>query len=203
VKALTIFQPYAELIVRGLKPVENRQHARFAEFRGPLLIHAGQSRKWLALDATGQRDELYDLPISQMAFGAVVGRVNVVAFFSPIRSRAGSRPTIPAFVLRDFPALRPNEHIEGPYCMAFDPVERLERPFPCRGRQGLFDLSIEDLEAEHGWPAVWLPAGPPAQQCRVCKCTEHSPCPEGCYWVAEDLCSACFSASLEAIEGIQ
>jgi len=27
--------------------------------------------------------------------------------------------------------------------------------------------------------------------CRQCGCTDWSPCDEGCWWVAEDLCSAC------------
>lgn len=28
--------------------------------------------------------------------------------------------------------------------------------------------------------------------CRKCGCTENRACPEGCFWVAPDLCSACF-----------
>lgn len=27
--------------------------------------------------------------------------------------------------------------------------------------------------------------------CRVCGCTQHNACPGGCYWVEDDLCSAC------------
>lgn len=67
-KALTICQPYAELIVRGLKPIENRTWP--TSYRGPLLIHAGKSREWM--DA----DDLDAYP--GMVFGALVGRVNVV-----------------------------------------------------------------------------------------------------------------------------
>ncbi len=29
------------------------------------------------------------------------------------------------------------------------------------------------------------------RRCRICKCTQYNPCPEGCYWVEEDLCSSC------------
>lgn len=32
------------------------------------------------------------------------------------------------------------------------------------------------------------------QACRVCGCTNDNACPGGCYWVEEDLCSACFEA---------
>jgi hypothetical protein len=29
------------------------------------------------------------------------------------------------------------------------------------------------------------------QACRVCGCSHHDPCEEGCWWVEPDLCSAC------------
>jgi hypothetical protein len=29
------------------------------------------------------------------------------------------------------------------------------------------------------------------RRCRVCGCTDEEGCLEGCYWVAEDLCSSC------------
>ena len=31
----------------------------------------------------------------------------------------------------------------------------------------------------------------PAQTCRKCRCTDDRACPGGCFWVEEDLCSAC------------
>ena len=38
-KALSIRQPWAELIVAGLKDIENRTWR--TDYRGPVLIHAG------------------------------------------------------------------------------------------------------------------------------------------------------------------
>ena len=38
-KALSIRQPWASLIIQGYKPIENRSSK--SNFRGPLLIHAG------------------------------------------------------------------------------------------------------------------------------------------------------------------
>jgi len=41
------------------------------------------------------------------------------------------------------------------------------------------------------------------RRCRVCSCTEASPCTDDagvpCYWVEEELCSACADAEAEAI----
>ena len=67
-KALTICQPYAELIMRGEKPIENRTW--WTSYRGPLLIHAGKSRTWM--------DEGDEQRYPNMAFGAIVGRVTMV-----------------------------------------------------------------------------------------------------------------------------
>lgn len=42
-KCLTVWQPWADLIVKGIKDVENR--SRVTRYRGPLLIHvAGTGR---------------------------------------------------------------------------------------------------------------------------------------------------------------
>jgi len=32
------------------------------------------------------------------------------------------------------------------------------------------------------------------RRCRVCGCTDTHSCPEGCWWVEEDLCSSCVGA---------
>lgn len=34
-------------------------------------------------------------------------------------------------------------------------------------------------------------AAPRVRRCRICSCTELQACPDGCYWIGPDLCSAC------------
>jgi hypothetical protein len=192
-KALTVCQPFAELICRGEKRVENRRHHYFKDYRGPLLIHAGLSREWLDLDESGARDEAYDIPLGRMSFGAIVGRAIMADFFA-VTYRMHS-PVVPKWIASKRPWLTSHNHVEGPYCLVLSDVNRLERPIPCRGQQGLFEIDLEVEAMEAGYPAIWLPAGPPARSCRVCGCTEHSPCDDdetgGCEWVEADLCNAC------------
>ena len=116
-KALTIFQPYAELIMRGDKPVENRRWYR--HYRGPLLIHAGKSRDWLST---------FDPLPDRMDFGAIVGVANIIDWL------------IPRDVRMLYPAIADNEHIEGPWCIVLDSPRRLANPIPYRGQQGLFNV---------------------------------------------------------------
>jgi hypothetical protein len=118
-RALTICQPYAELIARGLKTIENRTWT--TSYRGPLLIHAGKSRQWL------RPDDIADYPY--MAFGAIVAVADLVDI----------KP------LRDLPlALQHDPHANGPFCWLLGRVYRLSEPVPCPGAQQLWapDISV-------------------------------------------------------------
>ena len=80
-KALTICQPYALLIVTGIKRVENRTWP--TRYRGPLLIHAGKSKAWLdEVDdlTTGKCERIdYDETTGRIFdFGALVGVADLV-----------------------------------------------------------------------------------------------------------------------------
>ncbi len=112
-KALTICQPYAELIARLEKPVENRTWP--TPYRGQIAIHAGKSRAWL-MDG--------DEELPGMAFGAVVAIADLT---DCVR-------------FEDLPLeLQRHEHANGPWCWILSNVRRIN-PIPYRGAQGLFDI---------------------------------------------------------------
>jgi ASCH domain len=69
-KAITIKQPWASLIMAGLKDVENRTWK--TNFRGTLAIHAGSG---IARDAMTQYGHL----VGQYPAGAIIGTVELVA----------------------------------------------------------------------------------------------------------------------------
>lgn len=81
-KALSIQQPWAALIVSGVKDIENRSWS--TRYRGPFLIHTGKKRDGGAQDdvdafihpVTG---ECLDLP-SPLTFdlGGIVGQAEIV-----------------------------------------------------------------------------------------------------------------------------
>ena len=56
------------------------------------------------------------------------------------------------------------------------------------------EKEVELLEEQPAAKAQEQPAAKaeePVWRCRLCGCTNHSACPGGCWWVTEDLCSAC------------
>lgn len=138
-KAITICQPYAHLIVIGKKWVENRTWP--TSFRGQLLIHAGKSKDWLEADFStmaGYPAKLqYGEPLQDMAFGAIVGVAEMTACLA--------RKTIEAYAAKDprWKPLADHEHTEGPWCFVMRNVHRFADPIPYRGELGFFDVPDE------------------------------------------------------------
>lgn len=127
-KALTICQPYAELICRGDKFVENRTWE--TSYRGPLAIHAGKSRAWLMLSGSGKRDARYDILVSDMRFGAVVAIATLADCLHISKIRAD---------VERYARLNEHEHTEGPYCWVLESIATLPAPVLEKGSQGLWN----------------------------------------------------------------
>lgn len=129
-KALTICQPYATLIILGRKLVENRTWP--TNYRGPLLIHAGKSKKYL--DYSGA-----DLTIAEyysVPFGVILGVADLVACIRPADVHANSPlPCVKKLI--------GHIHVEGPNCFVLENVRQFEKPIPYIGAQGLFDVPDE------------------------------------------------------------
>ncbi len=123
--ALTICQPYAELVMLGEKLVENRVWV--TPYRGPLVIHAGKSRHFL--------ESYQPLPV-RMDFGAAIGVCMLAACF-PVE--AIRRKRVPA----EFRDLADHKHLEGPSCWVLRNVLRFQQPIELRGQQGIFDCPDE------------------------------------------------------------
>ena len=140
-KCLTICQPYAALIMRGEKRVENRNWS--TSYRGPLMIHAGKSREWLELDETEMFDESYNIPLSEMAFGAIVGIVDLVEVVRNVPLHGLPVFRFPSDILRRFPWIADHAHAEGPCCLILQNIAPFTRAIPYRGQQGLFDVPDE------------------------------------------------------------
>lgn len=139
-KALTICQPYAHLILAGDKRVENRNWP--TRYRGALAIHAGKSRNMLRLRENaflpGQQiyDETYGIDLEDMTFGAVIGFGSLVDCLHIDDIEAGSHD-------HTYPWLREHEHAEGPWCWVLANVEPRAEPAYCRGSLGLWDWTPE------------------------------------------------------------
>lgn len=127
-KALSLTQPWAWLVVHAGKNVENRKWN--TGFRGTFLIHA--SKKMACGDYFGAKDMqrlaagIVTIPDSnELAFGGIVGRADLVHVYYPLENR-------------------------GPWSMAgqFGFVLENMRPVPfvpCRGMLNFWDVPADVL----------------------------------------------------------
>lgn len=139
-KALTICQPFAHLIVTPAaelppkevpKRIENRRWR--TDYKGLLLIHAGLSTEWL-----GDWDSA-NFPTVR---GAILGVCELLDCV--LIEMAGRDRVIQYHVAQRWPWLATHPHAEGPWGFVLGNVRRFREPIPQRGAQGLFDVA-EDL----------------------------------------------------------
>lgn len=125
-KALSIRQPWAWLIVNGHKDVENRTW--HTKFRGRFLVHASQGMthtEYEAAHALAASQGVKLPPPSELERGGIVGSVDLV---------------------------ESADYSSSPWYMgdkAFSLREPRELPFvPMKGRLGFFDVPDDLLEPE-------------------------------------------------------
>lgn len=120
--ALSLKQPWANLVVQGRKTIETRTWSTL--HRGPLYIHAGK-----AFDAAAGQH--FGIAPRLLPRGAIIGRVLLVAvdlFTEESWHELRDRHCVPG----RFDPPRYAWHMEGA-------VEFAE-PIPCQGSLGLFDV---------------------------------------------------------------
>lgn len=139
-KALTICQPYAELIALGQKRVENRTWP--TKYRGQMYIHAGKSRQWLDIELDDSLHE-YDvgtgLYLECMEFGAIIAAATLVDCLHVDSILRGDHD-------KKYPWLSGHYHVNGPWCWVLDNVSRTPEPIKVNGAQGLWDYSAAGEE---------------------------------------------------------
>jgi hypothetical protein len=125
-KCLTVAEPWATAIIRLGKSIENR--AWPTRHRGPLLIHAGKSRRFYDAEDPEEWPELYGVKMpawESLIPGAIIGAADLVA--CPPLTQAPR-------------ALRLSPWAEGLYLWILERPRALKQPIPWRGCQGLWTV---------------------------------------------------------------
>lgn len=129
-KALTIRQPWADLILRGLKTIEMREWQ--VRHRGPFLIHTSSTVDWKAVQALGY-DGVEDLPR-----GRLIGYAEISEVFQFDRESWLDR-------LKEHWVVHPLP--EQSFGAVLTNVRAFERPVRCRGNRYFFPLPQSVLDA--------------------------------------------------------
>lgn len=142
-KAISLWQPWATLWLLT-DPDEKVFETRswYAAHRGELLVHAAKKRDGevrIALDMGYWRErlEIHGLTVADLAFGAVIGQVQLRGCCQ----------------MRNMPEPSERERMAGlwtPERYAWERAPRpriFERPIPFRGAQGFFEVPASELLA--------------------------------------------------------
>lgn len=133
-RALSLRQPWAWMVVHGGKTIENRRWN--TSFRGEVLIHAakGMTREEYedAVDFASEVDPTLIVPrAADLERGGIVGRARVIAVLPPCRTGA---------TLLAEPCAHP-WHMPGQFGFVLSDIAPL--PFrPLRGELGFFDAMV-------------------------------------------------------------
>lgn len=132
-RALTISQPWADLIASGEKWIENRPRLPPEKLIGErIAIHAGKGVQYLS------RHEL-----RRYRTGVVIATARIVtAVDLEFARECAEAERVPAvwqragLDLADLRRMIADRYCEGPYCIILDSVEALAEPIPARGQLG-------------------------------------------------------------------
>lgn len=136
---LTISQPWADLIARGEKTIENRKWA--TRYKGPLGIHAGKGDQYLTLDELKGHTTGALVAVAELR-GCVHHRT-AWEFHNAGRQYQGKHATLTPAQLAELLA---NPHAEGPWLWLLADVHRLAEPLPMPGKPGLWRAAGVDWQ---------------------------------------------------------
>lgn len=139
-KALSIKQPWAGLIIAGIKTVENRSWNTY--YSGPLAIVSTQQPDKKEMQT--MKDKLGSLPPECAINGAILGTVNLTGLVW--QAEDGVTETDHPEPNGEFTTNAINEWW-NPQSVGFilETPHKLETPIPLKGRLGLFNLPPEIL----------------------------------------------------------
>ena len=126
-KALTIKQPWASLIIEGNKKYEFRSWK--TNYRGKILIHAGLS---LEKDME-ERFIKYDL---EYKLGYIIGEAEIVDCILVDKKLNEELRNIDPIVYGR------SNHVEN-YAWKLENIKKYDNPIPCKGKLGLWNYEGE------------------------------------------------------------
>lgn len=159
-RVISLWQPWASLVVMGAKKMETRHWT--TKYRGPLLIHAAQKKVRVNERTYRLIEELEKLPdfmenYEKLPYGAIIGRVDLIDCIPVEKLSSGhyvgnfDNPNLfdtkpPKMIYQAF--LTDKERAFGDYSagrfawILRNPVQ-FEKSIPVKGRQGFFNYTGE------------------------------------------------------------
>jgi hypothetical protein len=153
-KGFSLKQPWATIVARGLKPIENRDYPPPRAMMGEVFaIHASKrwdadGTPWIRKTWAGHDDVEVALGDATLVRSAIVGVARIIGYLKRedrlfyTYTAAGGRMVAD----RDHPMLA-NPWFFGDYGYVLENMRELATPIPCKGALNFWRMP-EDVEAE-------------------------------------------------------
>ena len=135
-KALSLLQPWASLVVMGTKRLETRSWS--TNYRGTLLIHASSGKAGSLLSSEPPFSR-YINDFNKLPLGAIIGSV-ILTDIVKVEQLQLSEKTINQLSLEERAF---GDYTPGRYVWILEEAVQFERPVPIRGTLGLWEYSGE------------------------------------------------------------
>lgn len=137
-KAISLLQPWATLVVLGVKTIETRSWG--TRHRGEILIHASQGKAG-SIFTNELPFKKYIPEFSKLPFGAIIGqatitdvvRINELGLTDEVMNRLTMEEK--AF----------GDYSEGRYAWLLQDCIKFDNPIPARGSLSIWDYPMETL----------------------------------------------------------
>ncbi len=132
INTLSLLQPWASLVVMGLKKIETRSWR--TPYRGPLLIHASLGKKGRIL-ATEPPFSKFIRDFDSLPFGAIIGQVELEDIL-PVEQLFYSKAKLDVLTLEERAF---GDYTQGcRYAWMFAEAIQYDDPIPVKGGLGLW-----------------------------------------------------------------
>lgn len=135
-KAVSLWQPWATLVVIGAKRIETRSWQ--TSYREQMFIHAAKTEQAISNCYAWPFDKYIREPAG-LPFGAIIGSVNLVLIESTTMALARLQQSESEQAQEEY---RFGNFEHGRFAWRLENPSKLLEPIPMRGRQGIFNIEI-------------------------------------------------------------
>lgn len=177
-KAISLLQPWASLVVLGYKKIETRSWN--TKYRGEVLIHASLGKKKSAIELAQYNPIFYNAlqtevefhGFDDLPFGAIIGKVNITGTVL-IQTLFGQTIVEPEDLSKTEEAF--GEYKDGRFAWLLSDPVHFKKITPFKGSLNIWNFD--------------------EQICLKCGCTDDNACMGKllgpCWWAGTNLCSHC------------
>ncbi len=134
-KAISLLQPWATLVVTGVKTIETRSWG--TKYRGPILIHASQGKAG-SIFTSLLFFKKYIPDFKHLPFGAIIGKATISDVIR-IENLQMTDELINRLTMEEKAF---GDYSDGRYAWMLEEAEQFDTPIPARGTLSIWEYNM-------------------------------------------------------------